>query len=67
VRYRRLSPFVVIRVVATALFFGQAALHAAVDLRAAADSSNWGMSVQYNASEQVRDQSGIFTQPAGRP
>jgi hypothetical protein len=56
----------VIKAVATVLFVGQATLHTAVELREATDSTDWGMSVQYNAPEQARDQSGIFTQQGER-
>lgn len=66
-RYRRLPPGAVLWVFVTALVVGQGILQVAVEQHEADGPAAWPLSAQYDASEQVRGQSTIFTQPGERP
>lgn len=66
-RYRRFPPVAVVKVILTVLVFGQSLLQAAAEQHEARGPANWSVSGQYDASEQVRDQSTIFTQPGEKP
>lgn len=66
-RYRRLPPVVVLKVIVTALVVGQCALQTAAEQHEAGGPAARSVSARLDMSGQVRDQSSIFTQPGERP